>query len=59
MARGKLTMKTDEELSAARPEVVQRQQRKERIRRGLIAAATVTAAAFRVWQAVNERKRSG
>jgi hypothetical protein len=52
-------MKTDEELSAARPEVVQRQQRKERIRRGLIAAATVTAAAFRVWQAVNERKRSG
>lgn len=57
MARGKLTMKTDEELATARSEMVKRQQRKERIRRGLIAAGAVTAAAFRVLQAVNGRKR--
>jgi hypothetical protein len=50
-------MKTDEELATARSEMVKRQQRKERIRRGLIAAGAVTAAAFRVLQAVNGRKR--
>jgi hypothetical protein len=56
MSRRKLIVRTDEELSASNPELVRRQMRRERIKKGLLTAGYLAAAATSLWI---ERKREG
>jgi len=57
VARKKLTLRTDEELSPNDPSWVKRSLRDERMKNGLMAAAGLAYTAFKIWGKYHDLKQ--